>query len=214
MTKKHDHDLVSCKIAPMTSLNIKEIGVDVNIYQPVELIRPENLVLKNHIIISAFAYVAAGLGTWIGNHIHIAAHSSISGGGYCVMEDFSGIAAGARLITGSANVGGFNMTSPTLPPEFQDVERSFIHMGKHSAVFTNAVVFAGVTIGEGAIVSVGSVVKNDLEPWTIYAGNPARKIAKRPRRNILKQEELLYELTNLTPSNFSKEIEFIKSLKN
>lgn len=197
----------------MAEFNIKEIGENVRIYQPVALISPENLVLKNHIIISEFAYVAAGLGTWIGNHIHIAAHSSISGGGYCIMEDFSGIAAGARLITGSANVGGFNMTSPTLPKEFQDVERSFIHLGKHSAVFTNAVVYPGVTIGEGAIVAVGSVVKDDLEPWTIYAGNPARKVAKRPKRNILKQEELLYSSTNLTPSEFSQEIKFIKSLK-
>ena len=105
------------------------------------------------------------------------------------------------------------MTSPTLPKEFQDVERSFIHLGKHSAVFTNAVVYPGVTIGEGAIVAVGSVVKDDLEPWTIYAGNPARKVAKRPKRNILKQEELLYSSTNLTPSDFSQEIKFIKSLK-
>lgn len=197
----------------MNQLNIKEIGEDVKIYQPVAMVSAENLVLKNNIIISEFAYLAAGLGTWIGNHIHIATHSSISGGGYCIMDDFSGIAAGVRLITGSANVGGFNMTSPTLPVQFQDVERSFIHMGKHSAVFTNAVVFPGVTIGEGAIVAVGSVVKNDLEPWTIYAGNPAVKIAKRPRRNILKQEEILYQSTRLTPSDFTKEIEFIKSLK-
>lgn len=193
--------------------NIKEIGGNVRIYQPVALISPENLVLKNHIIISEFAYLAAGLGTWIGNHIHIAAHSSISGGGYCVMEDFSGIAAGARLITGSANVGGFNMTSPTLPGEFQDVERSYIHMAKHSAIFTNAVVYPGVTIGEGAIVAVGSVVKDNLEPWTIYAGNPAKKVAKRPKRNILNQEDLLYTSTNLIPSDFSKEIEFVKSLR-
>ena len=64
----------------MAEFNIKEIGENVRIYQPVALISPENLVLKNHIIISEFAYVAAGLGTWIGNHIHIAAHSSISGG--------------------------------------------------------------------------------------------------------------------------------------
>lgn len=198
----------------MNMLNIKEIGSDVRIYQPVALISPENLVLKNSIIISEFAYIAAGLGTWVGNHIHIATHSSISGGGYCIMEDFSGIAAGARLITGTANVGGFNMTSPTLPAEYQDVERSFVYLGKHSAVFTNAVVFPGVTIGEGAIVSVGSVVKTDLEPWTIYAGNPAVKIAKRPRRNILKQEDLLYKSTGLTPSDFSAELKLVKLLNN
>jgi acetyltransferase-like isoleucine patch superfamily enzyme len=30
-----------------------------------------------------------------------------------------------------------------------------------------------VTIGEGAIVGARSVVRNDVEPWTVVAGNPA-----------------------------------------
>lgn len=34
-------------------------------------------------------------------------------------------------------------------------------------------VLAGVTIGEGAIVAAGSVVRGDVAPWTIVAGNPA-----------------------------------------
>lgn len=194
--------------------NLKEIGCDVCIFQPVALIRPENIVIKNHVIISEFAYVAGGLGMWIGNHIHIAAHSSISGGGYCVMEDFSGIAAGARLITGSADVSGFGMTSPTLPVEFQSVYRSFIHLEKHSAVFTNAVIYPGVTIGEGAIISVGSVVKSDVEPWCIYAGNPARKVARRNKRIILMKEKELYEKYNLEPSDFNDIVLQIKTRVN
>ena len=36
----------------------------------------------------------------------------------------------------------------------------------------------GVTIGEGAIVGAKSVVREDVEPWTIVAGNPARVIKK------------------------------------
>lgn len=31
----------------------------------------------------------------------------------------------------------------------------------------------GVTIGEGAIVGAGSVVRDNVEPWTVVAGNPA-----------------------------------------
>lgn len=34
----------------------------------------------------------------------------------------------------------------------------------------------GVTIGEGAIVGAKSVVRENVEPWTIVVGNPARKI--------------------------------------
>jgi amino acid adenylation domain-containing protein len=39
-----------------------------------------------------------------------------------------------------------------------------------------ATIYPGVTIGEGAIVSAGSVVMTDVEPYTIVAGNPAGKI--------------------------------------
>lgn len=37
----------------------------------------------------------------------------------------------------------------------------------------NSIILAGVTIGEGAIVGAGSVVRQDVEPWTVVAGNPA-----------------------------------------
>jgi len=42
----------------------------------------------------------------------------------------------------------------------------------------DCVVLSGVTIGEGAIISARSVVREDVEPWTIVAGNPAVKIKK------------------------------------
>lgn len=39
-----------------------------------------------------------------------------------------------------------------------------------------AIILKGVTIGECAIVSAGSVVTKDVQPYTIVAGNPAKKI--------------------------------------
>lgn len=41
------------------------------------------------------------------------------------------------------------------------------------------IVLAGVQIGEGSIVAAGSVVTKDVEPYSIYAGVPARKVADR-----------------------------------
>ena len=38
---------------------------------------------------------------------------------------------------------------------------------------------AGVTIGDGAVVGMGSIVTKDLEPYGIYAGNPAKLIRRR-----------------------------------
>ena len=38
---------------------------------------------------------------------------------------------------------------------------------------------AGITIGDGAVIGMGSVVTKNVEPYAIYAGNPARFIRSR-----------------------------------
>ena len=40
----------------------------------------------------------------------------------------------------------------------------------------NCIILKGVTIGRGAIVAAGSVVIKDVDPNSLYAGNPAVKI--------------------------------------
>ncbi|MEO7610027.1 MAG: acyltransferase [Gemmatimonadales bacterium] len=41
---------------------------------------------------------------------------------------------------------------------------------------SDAMVHAGVTIGRGSVVSSGAVVMNDVPPFSLVAGNPARRI--------------------------------------
>jgi acetyltransferase-like isoleucine patch superfamily enzyme len=42
-----------------------------------------------------------------------------------------------------------------------------------------SIVLGGVRIGEGSIVAAGSVVTKDVEPYSIYAGVPAKKVGDR-----------------------------------
>ena len=42
-----------------------------------------------------------------------------------------------------------------------------------------AMLKAGVTVGDGAVIGMGSVVTRDIPPYEIWAGNPARRIRAR-----------------------------------
>jgi putative colanic acid biosynthesis acetyltransferase WcaF len=54
-----------------------------------------------------------------------------------------------------------------------------ISIGAYAWVCARATVQAGVTLGEGAVLALGSVATRDLEPWTVYGGVPAKKIKTR-----------------------------------
>ena len=46
----------------------------------------------------------------------------------------------------------------------------------------NAIILPGVTVGVGAVVGAGSVVTHDVEPYSVVAGNPAKILRFRRRK--------------------------------
>jgi acetyltransferase-like isoleucine patch superfamily enzyme len=61
-----------------------------------------------------------------------------------------------------------------------------IRVGRNVWIGFDSCILPGVSIGEGAIVGARSVVKDDVEPFTIVAGNPARVIRR------FREEEIRY----------------------
>lgn len=51
----------------------------------------------------------------------------------------------------------------------------------HAWIAADAFVGPGITVGEGAVLGARAAAFKDVEPWTVYAGTPARPIKPRPR---------------------------------
>jgi len=69
-------------------------------------------------------------------------------------------------------------THDTNDPKFPVI--SFpMRVGRYAWVAARACVSPGVNLGDGAILGLASVATKDLEPWSIYAGVPARKVKER-----------------------------------
>ncbi len=62
-----------------------------------------------------------------------------------------------------------------------------------------SIVLSGVNIGIGSIIAAGSVVTKDVEPYSIYGGNPAKKI-----RNRFDSDEQLNEHIKLYNLNYPR----------
>ena len=52
-------------------------------------------------------------------------------------------------------------------------------VGNDVWIGTNAILFGGTTIGDGAVIGAGAVVTRDVPPYAIVAGNPARPVRYR-----------------------------------
>ena len=51
-----------------------------------------------------------------------------------------------------------------------------VRAGRCATIYTGAVVLPHITIGEGAVVGAGAVVTEDVPPYTLVAGVPARRM--------------------------------------
>jgi acetyltransferase-like isoleucine patch superfamily enzyme len=161
----------------------KQLGNNVKIFTGARIDHPEAIAIGDNSQIDEGVFMFAGNGIDIGRHVHFAFTSSVSGGGRCIIGDYVSIGAGVRLISGSENIAE-GLTNPTVPSNQREVQRSSIEVGNHAVIFTNSIIFPGVKIGEGAVVSAGSIVHHNLKPWTVYGGMPLTAIKTRDKNKV------------------------------
>ena len=104
---------------------------------------------------------------------------------------FCSIACGAKFLFNSANHTMKSLSTYPFPLFFEewgldvrDITSAWdnkgdIVIGNDVWIGYEAVIMAGVTIGDGAIIGTRAVVTKDVSPYTIVGGVPAKEIRKR-----------------------------------
>lgn len=108
-----------------------------------------------------------------------------------IIGKFCSIACGAKFLFNSANHTLKSLSSYTFPLFFEEWgldkknvasawdNKGDIIIGNDVWIGYEAVIMAGVHIGDGAVIAARAVVTKDVPPYTIVGGTPARKIRMR-----------------------------------
>lgn len=126
-----------------------KIGLNSDVRNSVQVWYPPNLKLGNNSLIGPDVIVYNMAPIDIGDNCIISQRSFLCGG-----------------------------THSTSDPAFPLITRE-ISVRSHAWIAAESFVAPGVTVGEGAVLGARGAAFQDLKPWTIYNGNPAREL--RPR---------------------------------
>lgn len=108
-----------------------------------------------------------------------------------VIGKFCSIACGARFLFNSANHTLASLSTYPFPLFFEEWglekenvaqawdNKGDILVGNDVWIGYEAIILAGVAIGDGAVIGARAVVTKDVPPYTIVGGTPARPIRKR-----------------------------------
>ena len=135
-------------------------GDDVHVQWNVEIYSPNNIVnIGNHVGINSGTIILSDIN--IGNYVLIAPRCGLINRGEHIYNNPS-----------QTIYEGGRARSETIVIE-DDVWIGF-----------GSTILGGVTIGQGSIVAANSLVINDVPPYSIVAGNPAKVIKIRTVENI------------------------------
>lgn len=120
-----------------------------NVYGSARIWLPRNLSME--------AYATLGPG------VHCYSMGPISLGRYAVVSQR------AHLCAGTHDIHNSHFQIKTYP----------ISIGASAWICAEAFVGPGVTVGQGAVLAARGAAFSNLDPWTVYRGNPALAINKR-----------------------------------
>jgi acetyltransferase-like isoleucine patch superfamily enzyme len=153
----------------------RSVGDGVTVGRGVVFRHPETFEIGNGVFLGEQTIIQGRVdGTCrIGDHVWIGPQSYFDARDL-VIEESVGWGPGAKVL-GSSHTG-----RPADVPVIQtDLDIKPVRIAAWADVGVNAVILPGVTVGRGAMIGAGAVVTEDVAPFSIVAGVPARFLKNR-----------------------------------
>ena len=178
----------------LRELGFAELGRNVKISDRAAVYNAEMISIGDNSRIDDFCVISGNL--TIGRNVYIGPFGLIAGGiPGIVFEDFTTLAYKVQVFTQSDDYSGETMTNSTIPKEYKKEVYAGILLGRHSIVGAGAIVMPGANLSEGTAIGAASLVLEPTEPWSIYVGNPAKKLRDRKRNILDLEQKYLNEVT-------------------
>jgi acetyltransferase-like isoleucine patch superfamily enzyme len=99
-----------------------------------------------------------------------------------------------KISVGRNSIIGYNTTILTHEYLIKEYRLGNVVIGDEVMIGANSTILPGVTIGDGAIVSAGSLVHKDVEPGAFVGGNPMQTIYTKEqmdkRKELAKNDDI------------------------
>ena len=165
--------------AELAELGLAQYGEHVLISRKASLYSPETIRIGDDVRIDDFCILSGHIR--LGSRIHISAYSALYGSNGIEFRDDTICSARSVIYSAVDDFSGEYLVGPMYESSLRGCVEGRVVLERFSAVCAGSIVFPGVRLLEGAVLGAQSLLKHDAEPWTIYAGVPARIIKPRSR---------------------------------
>lgn len=148
-------------------------------------------VVKNFVIIELGRYTPfLGMKNWLYRtflHMKVGEETSFA---LMVMLD---VMFPEKITVGRNTVIGYNTTILAHEYLIKEYRLGPVNIGSEVMIGANSTILPGVTIGDGAIISAGTVVHKDVQPGTFVGGNPMKIIYNQEELAKRRADDPIYQ---------------------
>ena len=160
---------------------LKKVGKEVRIMPLAKIANPGVVEFGDFCRVRDFVFFWGGQGVKVGQYCDIQPHVVVWGGGSLEIGDRVSVGPGTVLLTAVySHEEGLKMVDGLGEGSAKALYGKLV-IGSDVYIGANCTLMPDITIGEGAILGAGSFVNKSCEPWGIYVGSPAKKVAERPK---------------------------------